>query len=168
MWVTPRATSPDASTAFWGGDFGLASFVSIGRASPSPATAASQVVGGPAAPTSPSGQPPEGSPQREAAEKGERVFGLNLETPALVATATGVTLLLALAALAWRNRGILWAIVAFALGFAILDVREVVVRSGTGSSSIVALAGTLVVVHVAAAAPALVAALDQETVRQMG
>lgn len=135
-------------------------------ASPSPATGASQAAGAPAALNPPAGQPPEGSPQREAAEKGERLFGLNLETPALIATATGVTLLLALAALAWRNRGVLGAIVAFALGFATLDVHEVLVRSGTGSSAIVALAGTLVVVHVAAAALALVAALDQGTVRQ--
>jgi hypothetical protein len=45
----------------------------------------------------------------------------------------------------------------------------VVVRSGTGRGSIVALAGTLVVVHVAAAALALSAALrqGQSTVRQV-
>jgi hypothetical protein len=59
-------------------------------------------------------------------------------------------LLFAFAALAWRRRAVLLVIAAFALSFSVLDVREVLVQAGTGRSSVVALAGVLTIVHLAA------------------
>jgi hypothetical protein len=90
------------------------------------------------------------------AERSERLFGLDLERPGLVAAAAGVTVALAGAALGWRRRGVLWAILAFAVAFMVLDVREVVHQSSEGRTSIVVVAAILAGVHLAIAALALV------------
>ncbi len=129
---------------------GPTSQTSLASSSPAAARPASQ--------SSPaSTAPAEGSPQREAAEKSQ-TLGVNVESPPLVAAGAAATLLLAVAALVWRRRAVLWLIAAFALSFGALDVREVAVQGGTGRSSVIALAGVLVVVHLAAASIAVAAA----------
>lgn len=122
--------------------------------SPAPATPTAGATGGQAAgrnlPTV-SAAAAEGSPQHEAAEKGRRLFGMNLESLPLVAGAALATLALAVSALAWRRQSPLWVIVAFALGFALLDVREILAQVSAGRDSLVGVAGVLVVLHLVAA-----------------
>ena len=98
-----------------------------------------------------SGEDSGASTHSEAAKSSERLFGLDLERPGLVATASVVTLGLAVLVLAWRDKRVLWLIVLFAIAFAILDVREAFHQNAEGRTSLIVLASALATIHVISA-----------------
>src|SRR5712692_9427267 len=71
----------------------------------------------------------------------EAMLGINVESWPLAIAAALVSIGLALAA--WRGsrnqRAILFAVAVFALGFAVLDIREVIHQSSEGRGGIVVL-----------------------------
>lgn len=81
----------------------------------------------------------------------ETVFGVNLESTALVIVAAIVSL--ALAALTWRLnlRLLLLATVAFAVVFAAFDIAELIHQIQESRAGIAALAAAIAVLHIVAA-----------------
>jgi hypothetical protein len=90
----------------------------------------------------------EGSAHTEAVKASERLFGLDLERPGIVAAASVVTLALAGLGLAWRDRRALLLIALFAIAFAVLDVREAIHQSSESRTSLLVLASVLATIHV--------------------
>lgn len=116
--------------------FGLGSYAEHAQEPSSTPTAPSAGDG-----VVPNATAPEGSPQREAAERGqpaptnnttmsnadgELLFGVNTETPPFIAA--GVALQVVLAVVVWRKdvQGVLMGVLGFGVVFAALDAREVV------------------------------------------
>jgi hypothetical protein len=100
----------------------------------------------------------ESAAHRAGETSGERVFGIDTESPALVVAAVVVSLLLATGL--WLSSSVVVALVvaAFGLASAIFDVREVfhqLVESRPGLTAIAALVAAL---HLAALVAALVLA----------
>jgi hypothetical protein len=99
----------------------------------------------------------EGSASREAAERAgtvpssERVFGVDIEQPAIVAAGAFIMVVLAAMAFGWRRRDVLLAVAVFALAFAAFDLREAQHQSSAGRTSILVIASVLACMHVAAA-----------------
>ncbi|MCA1831838.1 MAG: hypothetical protein ABR548_08085 [Actinomycetota bacterium] len=93
----------------------------------------------------------ESTPHVETGKGSERIFGLDLERPGIVAIATVLTLALAATALLWRDRKALMLILLFAIAFAVLDVREAVHQNSEGRTSVLAIASVLAAIHVIAA-----------------
>jgi Flp pilus assembly protein TadB len=91
-----------------------------------------------------------GEPGSEA-EESERLFGIDLEQPWLIGLAVAVSVGLAVATLLRPGRGLFVLIVAFGLAFAALDARELVHQSGESNAGLVAIAATLVVMHLGVA-----------------
>lgn len=83
----------------------------------------------------------------EATKSSERLFGLDLERPGIVAAASVVTIGLAGLVLAWRDKRALWFIALFAIAFAVLDVREAIHQSNESRTSLLALASVLATIH---------------------
>jgi hypothetical protein len=90
----------------------------------------------------------------ETESEGERVLGVDLESTPLIVLAVVAGLgLVALAATCFgRLRGVLLAIAAIALVWAILDVREVAPQLDESPDGIAVIAMTVAVLHLAAAA----------------
>lgn len=105
----------------------------------------------------------EGSASREAAEhagsspSSERIFGLDLERPGIVAIGAGMMLALGVIVLAWSRRWVLWGIGVFALAFTAFDIREAMHQNSEGRTSVLAIAAVLAAAHLAAALVALIA-----------
>lgn len=94
---------------------------------------------------------PTGETKGHSESSGETVFGLNLESNALVIVAVAVSL--ALAALTWmRNRrSLLFATMAVALVFAAFDVAEVAHQIKESRTGLATLAAAIALVHLATA-----------------
>jgi hypothetical protein len=92
-----------------------------------------------------------------ASEKkhGERVFGIEIESPALVAAAVAVSLLLA--AGLWLTGSVVapLALAAFALVAAIFDVREVLHQIDESRTNLTVIAAIVAALHLAVLAGAL-------------
>lgn len=86
-----------------------------------------------------------------AAETGERIVGVNLESTPLVVLA--VALSVALAAATWRSdsKWILLVTALFAAAFAALDVAELSHQIKQSAATIAFIAGIIAVLHAAAA-----------------
>ncbi len=83
---------------------------------------------------------------------GERVFGLKLESTALLIIAVAISF--ALAALTWRSnlRLVVLAAAAFSAVFAIFDIAEAIHQGRSSRAGVATLAVIIAVVHLAAAA----------------
>jgi hypothetical protein len=81
-------------------------------------------------------------------------LGVDLESTPLIVLAliTGLTLAALTATRVGRRRGFLLAVAAIALGWAVLDVREVVHQFGESRTGIALVAMTVAFLHLAAAA----------------
>jgi hypothetical protein len=90
----------------------------------------------------------------EADEVKERVLGIDVESPVLVATAV---ISLPLAGLVWRgpDRRLLIIIAVFGASFAVLDAAEVAHQLDEDSTGLSLVAGAIAALHAAAAALAL-------------
>lgn len=93
----------------------------------------------------------EGSPAAEAAERSELVFGLDLESPALVIAAVVVSVLLAVAILTIATPWLAALIAAVMLVFTVLDVREIVHQLGESRTELAAVAVVAALLHFLAA-----------------
>jgi hypothetical protein len=103
----------------------------------------------------PEGRHERGSERSEEDEEG--LLGINLEAPTFVALAVFVSLALALAAwLRPRGRGLLLVIALAMLGFALMDVREVLHQLDGSRSALALLAVGVAVLHLFAAGVAIV------------
>jgi hypothetical protein len=85
--------------------------------------------------------------EAERNEGGERVLGVDLESPVLVAGAVVVSLLLA--GFVWRrpDRRLLIAIAAFTAGFAVLDIAEFTHQLDEDRTGLAVLAAILALLH---------------------
>ncbi|HEX5404195.1 MAG TPA: hypothetical protein VFX16_18050 [Pseudonocardiaceae bacterium] len=92
----------------------------------------------------------EGSPAAEAAERSELVFGLNLESPALVAAAVVVSVLLAIAILTIATPWLAALTAAVMLAFTVLDIRELVHQFGQSHTELAAIAIVAALLHLLA------------------
>ena len=93
----------------------------------------------------------------ESVENGEpSVLGVNPESPAAVGTAVLASLLLAAAIRLTGRREIAWAVVAFALAVALLDVRETGRQLDASRTGLAALALAVAIGHLGAAGAAAV------------
>jgi len=105
-----------------------------------------------------------GSTHPETAKGSERLFGLDLERPGIVAAASVVTVALAGLVLGWRDRRALWLVGLFAIAFAVLDIREAFHQSSESRASLVVLASILAAIHLTAAILAGAAARRRQEV----
>jgi hypothetical protein len=99
------------------------------------------------------------SPAQLARERGgERVFGIDIESTALVASALAVSIAFAIAL--WLRVGVLipLGIAAFALTAAAFDVREVLHQIDESRTNLAAIAALVALFHMAAASVAVVLA----------
>jgi Flp pilus assembly protein TadB len=107
-----------------------------------------------------SGESGESREAHESGESGESdeatLLGVDPESPAAVATAVVASLLLAAAIWLTGRREVAWAIVAFGLAFAILDVREVGHQLGESRAGLAVLAAAIALGHLGAAGAAAV------------
>lgn len=87
-----------------------------------------------------------------SSEGAEDIFGINPESPALIAVAVALSVVLAIGVLITDRRALLVLLAGFALAFAAFDAREAVHQTHEGRHSIVAIALVLVALHVAVAA----------------
>lgn len=142
------------------------------RQTPTPRLSAATTATTPV-PTSASTAPAEGSPQREAQERAgqtgpatteasERLFGIDVESTGVIVLADLLTLLLiamVLLAPAGTLLGVVsMAVVAFGLGAAGLDGREVLHQQREGRTGLVAMAILVALLHLTAASTAAVLA----------
>jgi hypothetical protein len=91
-------------------------------------------------------------------KRGERVFGIDIESPALVIAAVAVSVLLAAAL--WLTGSVLapLALAGFALVAAIFDVREVFHQIDESRTNLTVIAAIVAALHLAVVAGALVLA----------
>ena len=87
------------------------------------------------------------SSTQPAVEGSEKVLGLDVESPALVALGVGVSLVLA--ALAWLRpqRAVFVVVAAFAAAFAVLDVAETLHQIDKSRTGLAVVASVLALVH---------------------
>jgi hypothetical protein len=79
------------------------------------------------------------------------ILGINPETPALIALAVALSVLLAMAVSFTRNSAVLAAVVAFCAVFAALDIREALHQLDENNTGIASAAIVLAIVHTGAA-----------------
>jgi len=105
-----------------------------------------------------SGHPGESAAQLASEKQGERVFGIDIESPALVIAAVAVSLLLAAAL--WLTGSVLaaLALAGFALVAAIFDVREVFHQIDESRTNLTVIAAIVAALHLAVVTGALVLA----------
>jgi hypothetical protein len=105
-----------------------------------------------------SGHTGESAAQLASEKKGERVFGIDIESPALVIAAVAVSLILAAAL--WLTGSVLapLALAGFALVAAIFDVREVFHQIDESRTNLTIIASIVAALHLAVVAGALVLA----------
>jgi len=95
----------------------------------------------------------EGSASREAAERAagapnsERIFGVDVEQPVIVAFGAFIMVALAALALAWRRSSVLVAVALFASAFAVFDIREAMHQASEGRTSLLIVASVLACMH---------------------
>ncbi len=102
------------------------------------------------------GHAEEGAGSEETDGSDERVLGIDLESPPLVALGVAISALLAAAVILIRSVAALGIAVAFAVTFAVFDVAEVVHQLGENRGGLAALAALIAVLHAAAAGAGLV------------
>ena len=102
-----------------------------------------------------SGHSGESAAQLASEKHGERVFGIDIESPALVVAAVAVSLLLA--ATLWLTGSVFapLALAGFALIAAIFDVREVFHQVDESRTNLTVIAAIVAVLHLAVVAGAL-------------
>lgn len=89
--------------------------------------------------------------REEQGEEGEKVLGLELESPLLVVAAVALSLAAA-AVVLWRPTAVVLGLIAlFAFAFGVLDSAEALKQLGESRWSIVALAAVLAAAHFTAA-----------------
>jgi hypothetical protein len=105
-----------------------------------------------------SGHSGESAAHRASEAGNERVFGIDIESPALVVVAVAVSLLLAAAL--WLTGGVLapLALAGFALVAAIFDVREVFHQIDESRTNLIVIAAIVAALHAAVASGAAVLA----------
>jgi hypothetical protein len=105
-----------------------------------------------------SGHSGESAAQLASEKHGERVFGIDIESPALVAAAVAVSLLLAAAL--WLTGSVFapLALAGFALVAAIFDVREVFHQIDESRTDLTVIAAIVAALHLAVVPGALVLA----------
>lgn len=96
-------------------------------------------------------EPDEGPGAEGEESEGEALFGLNLESPALVLAAIGSSLALAVALWRWPRRAVLLVAVVVTLAFALLDAREVLYKVREQQVLIGLVAGAAMLLHLAVA-----------------
>lgn len=92
----------------------------------------------------------EGGQATEAAGRSELVFGLNLESPALVIAAVVVSVLLAIAILTIAAPWLAAVIAAAMLALMALDIREIVHQLGESRTELAAIAVVVALLHLLA------------------
>jgi hypothetical protein len=100
----------------------------------------------------------ESAAHRASEVKGERVFGIDIESTGLVAAALAVSLLLAIAL--WVSESVLvpLALAGFALVAAVFDVREVFHQIDESRTNLTVIASIVAALHLCVVAGALVLA----------
>lgn len=88
-----------------------------------------------------------GAPHDEAAAASEAIFGINPESPAAIAAAVVISLLLAAALWFWGTPGVLIVAALFALLFAALDLRELRNQLSQSRTSLVVIALAAALLH---------------------
>lgn len=128
--------------------------------------------GASSAPTTTVAAAAEGTPAREAAEgtpghiettaeqSSEKLLGVNIESGAIVASVTILSLMLAGLALARDDRTALWAGGAFCALAAVADLHEWRIQTDRSKAGLAVIAATVAVVHVTGAIAAAVAARE--------
>ncbi len=96
-------------------------------------------------------------------ETGVKILGINTESLGLEIVAIVSSLLLAAAALLLRQRLVLLAIIGFGIVFAAGDIRELVHQIADSHADIAAIAGVLIVLHLAVAGAAAALLLSRRT-----
>lgn len=91
------------------------------------------------------------APHDEANEASETILGINPESTGAVAAAVVVSLVLAAALWFWGNPAVLIAAAAFALLFAVLDLREVAHQLAEARGGLAAIALLAAALHVGVA-----------------
>jgi hypothetical protein len=91
----------------------------------------------------------EGHPAVENSD--EKVLGVNVESPGVVAVGVGVSLVLAAAAWLKQRRAVFVVVAVFAAAFAVLDVAEIFHLLDRSESGLAVLAAVVAVIHVLAA-----------------
>ena len=81
-------------------------------------------------------------------------FGIDAESPGVIAAVVAISLALAAAAVFVRSRGVLVVVVLFALAFAALDLRELLRHADASNTGIVLAAGLAGLLHLGAAGTA--------------
>ena len=101
----------------------------------------------------PGGETRVAEPPAATANNQEAIFGINPESPPLIVTAIAGSIgVVAAVWLYWRRPSILWAGGAVMAAFAVLDIIEVVHQVAEAHTTLIVLAGTVAVSHLAAAA----------------
>jgi hypothetical protein len=95
----------------------------------------------------------EGSTHEESTvpQHAERLFGINLESTALIAAVIVVSILLAAAVLTIAVPWLAWVIAAVMLAFTALDVREIIFQVTESRGGLAAVAGVVALLHLLAA-----------------
>jgi hypothetical protein len=101
--------------------------------------------------------------QRGVEEVGERLLGVDLESPALVGLAVVLSIGMAVAVLVTDRRDLLIAVAVAMLAFTLLDVREVAHQIREARAGLAALATVVTVGHLAAGALSMRAAARRAT-----
>ena len=99
----------------------------------------------------------EGEGAKPRSEKSETIAGIDVESTPLIVLGALLLLALAGAALRWPRREVCLVAIAFLLGFAALDVRELAHQLYEDAGGVAALAGLTLALHLAAAAVAALA-----------
>ena len=93
------------------------------------------------------------------------LFGVDLESPTFVALAVIASVALAALLIGMRSRWVLAVVVAFAVVFAVADVREALKQIDESHTGIAAIAGGVLALHVVATVAAL-AVMRSDTEKQ--
>jgi ABC-type uncharacterized transport system permease subunit len=106
---------------------------------------------------------PTKAPCRSSRTPGERIFGINADSTALVALAVAVSL--SLATVIWIRSGIYapLAITLFAVGATVFGAREVVHQISEHRTNLIVVASTIAALHIAAALSAVVLIRNRRT-----
>jgi Flp pilus assembly protein TadB len=92
---------------------------------------------------------PPTAPGNRGSETAERLTGINVESPWVVALAAGVSIALAVAVWLRPNRAVIGIVVAFTAAALVLDVLEINYQIGADRSGLAALASVIAALRVA-------------------
>ncbi len=101
----------------------------------------------------PGGEPGGAEPPAPTANNQEAIFGINPESVPLIVVAIAVSIGVVVAGwFYWRRPAVLWAAGAVMAAFAVLDIIEFSHQVADAHTTLVVLAGTVALLHLAAAA----------------